>query len=161
MSAISGWTGTSAPNTGTEVGKPRNRLERVAALHPGVVATVQESHVLDAAVRQDERGAGGGDLAGTTSGPLLVRLTFGVAAVEDHGRVARDPERPQSRVEILRGAPIPVARALELVRVQVERAREVAIGVFLGNAEVDVEEEVPAPGAASGWPPPSSSQSQS
>ena len=81
----------------------------MAGLHPGVVAAVEEADVVDAAVAQDQRGAGGGDLAGSASGPFLVRIAFGVAAVEDDRRVVGDAERAERRLELLRRAAVPVA----------------------------------------------------
>ena len=53
----------------------------------------------------------------------------------------RDPERAQRRLELLGRAAVPVDRVLELIRVEVERAREVVLLVLLGNPEVDVEEQ--------------------
>ena len=53
-----------------------------------------------------------------------------------------DPERPERRLELGRRAAIPVGRVLEPVRVEVERAGQMAVRVFLGDTEVDVEQEV-------------------
>ena len=58
------------------------------------------------------------------------------------------PERSQGGLELLGRAAVPVGRVLEPVRVEVERAREVALGVLLGHAEVDVEQDEPARRAA-------------
>src|SRR4029079_1662792 len=44
-------------------GRPQRRLELVPRLHPVVVSAVEQADVFDAAVREDECGAGGGDLA--------------------------------------------------------------------------------------------------
>jgi hypothetical protein len=116
----------------------------VAGLDPGVVAAVEQADVVDAAVAEDQRRTARGDLPGPASRPLLVGVAFRIAAVEDHRGVVGDAERAQRRLELFGRAAVPVDRVLELVRVEVERAREVVLRVLLGHAEVDVEEEVPA-----------------
>ena len=88
-SGLDGDVGAEERHRGGEV---ELRLQRLAGLHPGVVASVEQAYVLDAGVEEDQRGPGGGDLAGPATGPLLVGFTLGVAAVEDDGGVARDPE---------------------------------------------------------------------
>ena len=72
-------------------------------------------------------------------------FSFGVAlrvpAVEDHGGVCRDAERPDGLVELRRRAAVPVGRVLQPVRVQVEGAGQMALRILVGHAEVHVEEE--------------------
>ncbi len=72
----------------------------MTGLHPPVVAPVQQTDVLDAAVRQDQGGARRGDLAGATPRPLLVRVSLRVAPVEDDGGVERDAELSECRLEL-------------------------------------------------------------
>ncbi len=130
---------------GTELRDRRRRarvgLERIARPNPRVVAAVEQAHVVDAGVAQDQRRAAGGDLAGSTPRPLLVRVALRVAAVEDDGRVVRDSERAHGETELLRRPALPVDGVLELVGVEVERTGEVPFRVLLGDAEVDVEEQ--------------------
>src|SRR5204862_1398673 len=90
---------------------------------------------------EDQRCSGCRDLAGSAAWPALVGVALGVAAVQDYGGVVADPERPQRCVELFGRAAVPVARALDLVCIEVERAGKVAVRVLLGNAEVDVEEQ--------------------
>ena len=116
-------------------------LERVARPNPRVVAAVEQAHVVDTGVAQDQRCTAGGDLAGSTPRPLLVRVALRVAAVEDDGRVVRDSERAHGETELLRRPALPVDGILELVGVEVERPRKVPFRVLLGDAEVDVEEQ--------------------
>ena len=123
-------------------GLARRRLDRVAFPDPPVVPTVEKAHVIDARVAQDQRGAGGGDLPGPAPRPLLVRVTLGVAPVEDHGRIGRDPERPQRMIKLGGRPAIPVGRRLEPVGVEIVGARDVSVGVLLGDPEVHVEEHV-------------------
>src|SRR5205823_1840529 len=79
-----------------------DRLERVALLDPAVVATIEQPNVVDAGVPKDQRGARRRDLPGPPAGPLLVRIAFGVAAVQDDRRRRRDAERTNGLVEHLR-----------------------------------------------------------
>ena len=122
-------------------GRAKDGLERVAALDPPVVAAVEQPDVVDPGVAQDHQRPRGGDLAGATARPLLLGVALGVAAVDDDRRVAGDAERAQGRIDHFGRAPVPVGRILEPVRVEEERARDVALGVFLGHAEVHVEEQ--------------------
>ena len=130
-----------APNDSTGSGCRGVTLERVTGANPGVVAAVEKTDVLDAAVAKDERGAARGDLSGAATGPLLVGVSFGVAPVQDDGRVVGDSEASQRILELLRRAAVPVDRALELVRIEVERPREVVLRVLVRHSEVDVEEQ--------------------
>ncbi len=116
-------------------------LERVARPDPPVVAAVEQADVVDAGVAQDHQRAGRRDLAGPPAGPLLVGVALGVAAVDDDRRVMGDAQRAQGGVDGLGRAAVPVGRVLEPVRVEVEGTRDVALGVFLGHAEVHVEEQ--------------------
>ena len=141
----SGRRGIGTPNDGTGVGSRSVGLERVARPNPRVVAAVEQADVVDAGVAQDHRRARGGDLPGSTPRPLLVGVALGVAAVEDDRRVVGDAERAHGGIELLGRPAVPVDRVLELVRVEVERPREVILLVLLGDAEVDVEEQE-APG---------------
>ena len=111
-------------------------------MHPPVVASVEQTDVLDAAVRQDQRSTRGGDLTRATSGPLLVRVSLGVPAVEDDGRVEGDAELADRRLELGGRPTVPVGRVLEPVGVEVEGARNVTVLVLLRNAEVHVEEQM-------------------
>ena len=122
-------------------GRAKDGLERVAALDPPVVATVEQPDVIDPGVAQDHQGPCGGDLAGATARPLLLGVALGVSTVDHDRRVAGDAEGAQGRIDHFGGAPIPVGRILEPVRVEEERARDVSLGVFLGHAEVHVEEQ--------------------
>ena len=56
---------------------------------------------------------------------------------------ARDAEAGEGRLDLLGRAPIPVGRVLELVGVEVQRARQMRLEVLLRDAEVHVEEEGP------------------
>ena len=123
-------------------GLARRRLDRVAFADPPVVPAVEKADIVDARVAQDQRGAGGGDLPGPAARPLLVRVALGVAPVEDHGRIGRDPERPQRMIKLGRRPAIPVGRRLEPVGVEIVGARDVTVGVLLGYPEVHVEEHV-------------------
>ncbi len=49
----------------------------------------------------------------------------------------RDAERAERRRQLLRGAPVPVRRILQPVRVQVQGAWDVPVRVLLGGANVD------------------------
>src|SRR5439155_2373717 len=118
-----------------------NRLQWVARLDPPVIASVEEADVVDAAVAQDQRRACRRDLAGPTPRPLLVRIAFGIAAVENDGRVERDSERAESFFELLRRSAVPVIRVLEPIGVEVERPRDVALLVLLPYPEIHVEEQ--------------------
>ena len=65
-----------------------------------VEPAVEDADVLDAAVGQDERRAGGGDLTRAATWPLLVGSPFGVSAVEDDRRVVRDAEALHRLLEL-------------------------------------------------------------
>ena len=83
----SGRSGTARPVAATGAGSRTTSSTGCAGPDPGVVATVEDADVVDAGVAQDERRAGGRDLAGTPARPLLVGLALGVPAVEDDRRV--------------------------------------------------------------------------
>src|SRR3989442_3736502 len=85
-----------------------DRLERVARPDPPVVAAVEQADIVDAGVAQDHRRPAGCDLPGPSSRPLLVRVAFGVAAIEDDRCVAGDSERAQGLLELLRRAAVTV-----------------------------------------------------
>ena len=127
------------------LGLVEDSLERVSGLDPVIVATIEQPDVVDARVSKDERRAAGSDLSGSTSRPLLVGVAFGIAAVEDDGGVARDPERAQGGLELFRSTAVPVRRILEPVRVEIERPGDVVLLVFLRHAEIDVEQLERAP----------------
>src|SRR3989442_15145992 len=86
------------------LGLVENRFERVSGLDPVVVATVEQTDVVDAGVTKDQRRAARGDLSRPASRPLLIGMALGIAAIEDHGRVARDAKGPQGDLELLWGA---------------------------------------------------------
>ena len=136
-----GVDGDRRPELGHRHGLAGRRLDRMAVADPPVVAAVEQPDVADAGVAQDQRGAGGGDLAGPTTGPLLVGVALGVAAVDDHRRVDGDPERAQRVVELGRRAAVPVGRRLQPVGVEVAGGGDVPVRVLLGDAEVHVEQE--------------------
>ena len=108
---------------------------------PVVVAAVEEPDVVDAGVPEDQRRPRRRDLAGPPPRPLLVGVSLGVAAVEDDGRVAIDAQALERGLELCRGPAVPGDRVLEPVRVEIKGRRDVVLGVLLGNAEVDVEQE--------------------
>ncbi len=89
----------------TEVGDRRrfaeDGLDRVAGADPPVVATVEQPDIVDAGVREDHQCAGSRDLTRASARPLLVRITFGIAPVDDDRRVLGDPERADRPVELL------------------------------------------------------------
>jgi len=119
-------------------------LDRIAGADPPVVPAVEETDVVDAGIAQDHQRACRRDLTGSPSRPLLVRLADGVAAIQHHGRVAGDAEAAEGRIELLRGAAVPIGRILERVRIQVQGARDMAFLVLVRHAEVDVEQDEPA-----------------
>ena len=121
--------------------RPVDGLDRVALLDPPVVAAVEQPDVVDAGVAHDHQRPRRRDLAGPATRPLLVGLALGVAAVDDDRRVAGDAERLERGRDRLGRAAVPVGRVLEPVGVEVVRARDVALGVLLGDAEVDVEQQ--------------------
>ena len=129
------------PNDGDRRGQAIDRLERIAALDPRVVAAVEQADVVHSGVTQDHQRPGRGDLASPTAGPLLLGIALGVASVDHDRRVVRDAQRAKGGLDDLRRAAVPVDGILEPVGVEVERARDMALGVFLGDSEVDVEEQ--------------------
>ena len=129
------------PNDGDRRRLAIDGLERIAALDPPVVAAVEQADVVDSGVAQDHQRAGRRDLAGSAARPLLLGVALGVATVDDDRRVGRDAQRAEGGLDDLRGAPVPVDRVLQPVRVEEEGARDVALGIFLGDPEVDVEEQ--------------------
>jgi hypothetical protein len=64
--------------------------------------------------------------------------------------VPPDAEATQGRLELLGIATVPVGRVLEPVRVEIAGARDVALRVLLGHAEVHVEEQEVAFGSCLG-----------
>jgi hypothetical protein len=79
----------------------------------------------------------------STSRPLLVGVSLGIAAVEDDRGVVGDSERPQRSLELARRSAVPVLRILEPVRVEIQRTRDVTLLVLLGDPEIDVKEQEP------------------
>ena len=138
-----------------------DRLERMAAVDPPVVAAVEQPDVGHAGVAEDERRAGRGDLAGPPARPLLVGVADRVAAVQDDRRVGGDPEREEGRLDHGGGAAVPVRGVLETIGIEVQGAGEVVLLVLLGDPEVDVEEEVARAVVGVGRPPSMSSRSHS
>src|SRR5207253_1861677 len=118
-------------------------LQRITCLDPVVVSAIEQADVVDAGVTKDQGRTACGDLSGPASGPFLVGVALGIAAVEDDRGVVGDPEPAQGCLKLFWRSTVPVARILKAVRVQVQRPGNVILLVLLRNAKVDVEEQEP------------------
>ena len=108
---------------------------------PCVVATIENSKVVDASVVENHRRTCSGDLTCPASRPLLIGVAFGVTAVENDGGVFGDTQRPHRFVNGLRRTTIPIVPAFQSVGVEVKRPGQMTVLVLLGDAEIHVKEQ--------------------